>query len=76
MVDFINCRISEKSEDGPPTADDLVVICKSVGVKVKFCTGMFFVVNSSLKNSPLVVHLAYMYCGSSEWKIIIVTSIL
>ena len=31
VVDFINCRISEKSNGGPPTADDLVSVCKSVG---------------------------------------------
>ena len=36
VVDFINCRISEKSVYGPPTADDLVAICKSVSVKFVF----------------------------------------
>ena len=55
MVDFINCRMSEKSEDGPPTADDLVVICKSVGVKFYSMVGCV-IVNSSLKKGPLAVH--------------------
>ena len=52
VVDFINCRMSEKSVYGPPTADDLVAICKSVSVKFVLVTSRV----CTLEYSLIAVH--------------------
>ena len=32
VIDFVRCRLSERTHDRPPTSDDLVGICESVSV--------------------------------------------
>ena len=60
VVDFINCRISEKSVYGPPTADDLVAICKSVSVE-------FMLVTSTFGPSWLLDACANVLVGGAEF---------
>lgn len=60
-MDFINCRISEKSVDGPPSADDLVAICKSVGVEFTYVLNIAWNHGVVAATDPYQLLLCTMY---------------